>query len=212
MNREYLSLFGLETPGLVPSTEEQLAQRIRTFKGRSSGRGILAPSQESIRYDLIGGAAQRAALAGFRQGMQHGGIRQAIEGGLEGGLRGGVAAGIAGQLGGGLAGQLAQMGAQEGISDILGRLRGLVSGDGDDDDGGDGADEIKRQIDNINQELGAIKDPLKYPEFKEKEVFRFPGPAEQKKSVQLVQNSVTEYLNDVNLYGGGYEYEPILDL
>ena len=214
MNREYLETFALETPGLIPSHEEQLGQRIRTLKGRSSGRGLLAPLHESQlgqRFGQIGTGAQAGAIAGARQGMR-GGLRRAIEGGLEGGLRGGVAAGIAGQLGGGLAGQLAQMGAQEGISDILGRLRGLVSGGGDGDDGGDGADEIKRQIDNINQELGAIKDPLKYPEFKEKEMYRFPGPGEQKKSVQLVQNSVTEYLNDVNLYGAGYEYEPIMDL
>jgi hypothetical protein len=83
--------------------------------------------------------------------------------------------------------------------------------DDDGDDRGEG-DDIKRQIDNINQELGAIKDPLKYPEFKEKEIYRFPGPGEQKKGVQLVQNSITEYLNDVNLYGGGYDYEPVMDL
>ena len=140
-----------------------------------------------------------------------GGLRQAVAGGLEGGVRGGVAAGIAGQLGGGLVGQMTQLGAQEAITDILGRLRGLVSGeDGD----GDNGDEIKRQIDNINQELGQIiKDPLKYPEMKETEgYYRFPGPGEQKKGIQLVQNSVTEYLNDVNLFGNGYEYEPIMDL
>ncbi len=215
MEREYLERFGQGTPGLVPSHEEQLEQRIRSLKGRSSGRGMMSGLEESQlgrRVGQIGAGAQAGAIAGARQGMQ-GGLRRAIEGGLEGGVRGGVAAGIAGQLGGGLAGQLAQMGAQEGISDILGRLRGLVSGGGDEDDGeDDGGDEIKRQIDNINQELGAIKDPLAYPEFKEKEVYRFPGPAEEKKGVQLVQNSITEYLNDVNLYGGGYEYEPIMDL
>jgi hypothetical protein len=176
----------------------------------------LEESQLGQRLGQIGAGAQAGAIAGARQGMQ-GGLRGAMEGGLEGGVRGGVAAGIAGQLGGGFLGQLAQMGAQEGISDILGRIR-RMGGDGPDgkvdddgDDRGEG-DDIKRQIDNINQELGQITDPLKYPEFKEKEIYRFPGPGEQKKGVQLVQNSITEYLNDVNLYGGGYDYEPVMDL
>ncbi len=222
-HREYVDRFATITEDPQrPSHEQQLSNRVSAYKRGRSGRGLLSGLADSELRELghsvgqrlgqIGAGAQSGAIAGARQRMQ-GGLREGFEGGLEGAVRGGVAAGIAGQFGGGLAGQLAQMGGQQAITDILGRIRGLVSGDGEDDDeGGDGGDEIKRQIDNMNQELGAIRDPLKYPEFKEKEVYRFPGPAEEKKGVQLVQNSITEYLNDVNLYGGGYEYEPILDL
>ncbi len=207
----YTGLFGQPTQE-QPTQEQQLRSRADILSGRvSSGRGLLSGLEESNlgqRLGQIGAGAQAGAIAGARQGMQRGGIRGALEGGAEGGLRGGVAAGIAGQLGSGVVGELAQMGAQAGISDILGRIRRLGAGD----DQPDGGVDIKTQIDNINQELSAIKDPLKYPEFKEKEAYRFPGPDEQKKGVQLVQNSVTEYLNDVNLYGGGYDYSPVLDL
>ena len=196
---------GRQPTGRQPTLEQQLRERAGNIA--RSRRGS-EESQLGQRLGQIGAGAQAGAIAGARQGMQRGGLRGALEGGAEGGLRGGVAAGIAGQLGGGLVGQVAQMGAQAGISDILGRIRRLGAGD----DQPDGGVDIKTQIDNINQELSAIKDPLKYPEFKEKEIYRFPGPDEQKKGVQLVQNGITEYLNDVNLYGGGYEYQEILDL
>jgi hypothetical protein len=153
-------------PGETPSQEEQLGQRIRTLKGRSSGRGMMSGSEESQlgqRLAQIAGGAQAGAIAGARQGIGRG-VGQAIRSGAEGGLRGGIASGIAGQLGGGLIGQLGNEAIQRGITDILGRLTGGNGPYGPDEpDEPDDEDNIKRQIDNINQELGQIKDPLSHP-------------------------------------------------
>ena len=198
-------------PDETPSQEAQLAERSQAIS-RSRRPSGSEESQLGQRLAQIAGGAQAGAIAGARQGIGRG-VGQAIRSGAEGGLRGGIASGIAGQLGGGLIGQMGNEAIQRGITDILGRLTGKYGPDEPDgEDGEDGEDDIKRQIDNINQELGQIKDPLSHPEMKETERYTFPGPGEQRKAVQLVQNSVSEYLNDQNLYGGGFDYEQNLNI
>ena len=74
---------------------------------------------------------------------------------------------------------------------------------------------LLEQINNINQKLGDMGDSgkLAYPEERETEAYRFPKPNENYDAVQLIKNSTTDFLNDLNLYGdAGLEYDPILDI
>jgi hypothetical protein len=74
---------------------------------------------------------------------------------------------------------------------------------------------LLEQINNINQKLGDMggSGKLAYPEERKTEAYRFPKPNENYDAIQLIQNSTTGFLNDLNLYGdAGLEYDPILDI
>jgi hypothetical protein len=74
---------------------------------------------------------------------------------------------------------------------------------------------IADQVNNINKRLEELStgsldrsSSMKYPESRKIRKYRFPKANENYSAVPLVQNAVSSYLNDVNLYGdvdGGYE-------
>ena len=74
---------------------------------------------------------------------------------------------------------------------------------------------LLEQINNINQKLGDMggSGKLAYPEERKTKAYRFPKPNENYDAVQLIQNSTTGFLNDLNLYGdAGLELDPVFDI
>ena len=64
---------------------------------------------------------------------------------------------------------------------------------------------ILEELKNIRGELGQqTGSGLKYPEQKEITPYYFPRPDQYYNSVGLIKNSITNYLNDMNIYGGSY--------
>jgi hypothetical protein len=70
---------------------------------------------------------------------------------------------------------------------------------------------LLEQINNINQKLGDMggSGKLAYPEERKTKAYRFPKPNENYDAVQLIQNSTTGFLNDLNLYGDVGDFEDI---
>jgi hypothetical protein len=99
-----------------------------------------------------------------------------------------------------------------GVSDIFGRVKDEPDDGGPPDDRGPPDGGIQKdqrsllvdEINNINLKLEDLArgKSLKYPEMRDvKQPYRFPGPSENYNAVPLVQNAVTNYMNDLNLYG-----------
>lgn len=66
----------------------------------------------------------------------------------------------------------------------------------------DPQDLLLEQINNINARLGGLGEgKLAYPEERKTKAYRFPKPNENYDAVQLIQNSTTGFLNELNLYG-----------
>jgi hypothetical protein len=76
------------------------------------------------------------------------------------------------------------------------------------EDEGDPRDAIARQINSINMKLEEVSRGGKssYPEQrKTKRAYRFPRANDNYSAIKLVQNSTTNYLNDMNMYGNDNE-------
>jgi hypothetical protein len=74
---------------------------------------------------------------------------------------------------------------------------------------------LLEQINNINQKLGDMggSGRLAYAEERKTKAYRFPKPNENYDAIQLIQNSTTGFLNDLNLYGDtGLDYDPVFDI
>jgi hypothetical protein len=71
--------------------------------------------------------------------------------------------------------------------------------------------QIADQINNINKRLEDLSmgksDSMKYPEQKPTKKYRFPRPNENYSAVSLIQNSTTNFLNDMNMYGDTGSYD-----
>jgi len=163
---------------------------------RNIARNIANPESESVMRRLSNIAnssrAQAVAQAGI-SGYQRGGIR--------GGIRE-AGANIGGQIGERYGGQIGGQIGQMGVRDILGRIMGEGDGDDEKERKANEAEDLINQINKINDELEQLKEPRKYPEMREIQPINFPTAYEQRSNVKLVQNSITKFLNDVNLYGG----------
>lgn len=73
--------------------------------------------------------------------------------------------------------------------------------------------EILKQLANIREEIGGVKPKgLSYPEEKEITPYYFPRPDQYYDATQLIKNSVTNYLNDINMFGGSYTSENLNDI
>lgn len=73
--------------------------------------------------------------------------------------------------------------------------------------------EILKQLANIREEIGGVKPKgLSYPEEKEITPYYFPRPDQYYDATQLIKNSVTNYINDIGMFGGSYTSENLNDI
>ena len=194
--REHKSNFGGEVKINNPNP---IAQNISSVVSHNIPEGSAIDRLRNLGESSIGRAGIQAGLQAGEIGYQRGGVRGAIRGGAEGLARGGVAQAIADNLGGGLIGQIGQRVGQEGISQISDIMSRLIGSDVPQDE----SEQLVQQINKINEHLERLDEPTKYPEMREIQRITFPDEKikDNRNNVKLVQNAITQFINDKNLYG-----------
>ena len=67
----------------------------------------------------------------------------------------------------------------------------------------DESEQLVQQINKINEHLERLDEPTKYPEMRKIQRVSFPDEKinDNRNNVKLVQNAITQFINDKNLYG-----------
>ena len=194
--REHKSNFGGEVKINNPNP---IAQNISSIVSHNIPEGSAIDRLRNLGESSIGRAGIQAGLQAGERGYKRDGVRGAIRGGAEGFARGGIAQAIGDNLGGGVIGQIAQRAGQEGISQISDIMSRLIGSDIPQDE----SEQLVQQINKINEHLERLDEPTKYPEMRKIQRVSFPDEKinDNRNNVKLVQNAITQFINDKNLYG-----------